>query len=155
MDCYVRRILVEELRAFHGYTFPREVIREVVYQEAGATRQRLVQRRVSLVMQEQVGNDQGEEDNLPYPAPIDGYAPTETRNGKGRQVVAGAVSRGMRGKRWTVANDSSGVTRRHAGTGLSEKTLLAEWERGATRQAASAFPRTPPGCPARAFFDTG
>ncbi len=147
--------LAEESRAFDGYAFPREMIREGVYQEAGATRQRLVQRRVSLVMQEQVGNDQGEEDNLPYPAPIDGHAPAETRNGKGRQVVAEAVSRGMRGKRWTVANDSSGVTRRHAGTGLSEKTLLAEWERGATRQAASAFPRTPPGCPARAFFDTG
>ncbi|TME08259.1 MAG: hypothetical protein E6I80_10490 [Chloroflexi bacterium] len=146
--------LAEESRVFHGYTFPREVIREVVYQEAGATRQRLVQRRVSLVMQEQVGNDQGEEDNLPYPAPFDGHAPAETRNGKGRQLVAGAVSRGMRGKRWTVANDSSGVTRRHAGTGLSEKALLAEWERGATRLAASAFPRTPPGCPARAFFDT-
>jgi predicted ATPase len=147
--------LVEESQAFDGYAFPREVIREVVYQEAGATRQRLVQRRVSLVMQEQVGNDQGEEDNLPYTAPFDGHAPAETRNGKGRQVVARAVRKGMRGKRWTVANNSAGVTRRHAGTGLSEKTLLAEWERGATRQATSAFPRSPPGCPARAFFDTG
>ena len=146
--------MAEESRAFYGYTFPREMIREVVYQEAGATRQRLVQRRVSLVMQEQVGNDQGEEDNLPYPAPIYGHAPAETRNGKGRQVVAEAVSRGMRGKRWTVANDSSGVTRRHAGTGLSEKTLLAEWQRGATRQAASAFPRSPPGSAAKAFFVT-
>ena len=134
---------VEESQAFDGYTFPREVIREVVYQEAGATRQRLVQRRVSLVMQEQVGNDQGEEDNLLYPAPVDGHAPAETRNGKGRQLMAGAVSRGMRGKRWTVANDSAGVARRHAGTGLSEKTLLAKRERGATRQGASAFPRTP------------
>jgi hypothetical protein len=146
--------LAEESNMFHGYTFPREVLREVVYQEAGATRLRLVQRRVSLIMQEQVWNDQGEEDNLPYPAPIYGHAPAETRNEKGRQVVAEAVSRGMRGKRWTVANDSSGVTRRHAGTGQSEKILLAEWQRGATRQAASAFPRSPPGSAARAFFDT-
>ena len=136
--------LAEESRALDGYTFPREMIREVVYQEAGATRQRLVQRRVSLVMQEQIGNDQGEEDILPYPAPIYGHASTEIRNGKGRQVVAEAVSRGMRGKRWTVANDSSGVTRRHAGTGVGEKTQLAEWERSATRQAISAFPRSPP-----------
>jgi hypothetical protein len=145
--------MAEESRSFQEYAFPREMIREVVYQEAGATRQRLVQRRVSLVMQEQVGNDQGEEDNLPFPAPIHGHAPSETRNGKGRQVVAGAVSRGMRGKRWTVANDSSGVNRRYAGTGLSEKTLLAEWERSATRQAASAFPRSPPGSAARTFFE--
>ena len=137
--------LAEESRAFHGYTFPGEVIREVVYQEAGATRLRLVQRRVSLIMQEQVGDDQDEEDNLPHPAPIDGHAPAEARNGKGRQVVAEAVSRGMRGKRWTVANDSSGVTRRHAGTG--ENTLLAEWERGATIRATSAFSRSPPSGP--------
>jgi len=68
--------------------------------------------------------------------------------------VAEAVSRDMRGKRWTVANDSSGATRRHAGTGLSEKTLLAELQMGATRQAASAFPRSPPGSAVRAFFDT-
>ncbi len=137
--------LAEESRAFHGYTFPREMIREVVYQEAGATRLRLVQRRVSLVMQEQVWNDQGEKDNLPYPASIDGHVLAKTRNGKGRQSAVGAISRGMRGKRWTVANDSSGVTRRHSGTG--EKTLLAEWERGATKQATSAFSRSPPNNP--------
>ena len=91
MDCCVRGHLVEEAQAFDGYAFPREMIREVVYQEAGVTRQRLVQRRVSLVMQEQVANDQREEDHLLHPAPVDGYAPTETRNGKGRRVVAGAV----------------------------------------------------------------
>jgi hypothetical protein len=139
--------LAEESRAFHGYTFPREMIREVVYQEAGATRLRLVQRRVSLVMQAQVGNNQGMEDNLTYPAPIDGHTPAEIRNGKGRQVAAGAVSRGMRGKRWTVAKDTSGMTRKHASTGIGEKNLLAEWERGATRQATSAFPRSPPYSP--------
>src|SRR6266566_5303013 len=139
--------LAEESRAFHGYTFPREMIREVVYQEAGATRLRLVQRRVSLVMQAQVGNNQGMADNLTYPAPIDGHAPAEIRNGKGRQVAAGAVSRGMRGKRWTVAKDTSGMTRKHASTGIGEKNLLAEWERGATRQATSAFPRSPPYSP--------
>jgi len=139
--------LVKDPQAVDGYAFPREMLREVVYQEAGVTRQRLVQRRVSLIMQEQVGNDQDEEDNLPHPAPIDGHAPAETRNGKGRQVVAEVVSRGMRGKRWTVANDSSGVTRRHAGTGIGENTLLAEWERGATRRTTSAFSRSPPSGP--------
>src|SRR5205085_8389648 len=44
--------LAQDAQAFDEYTFPREVIREVVYQEAGATRQRLVQRRVSAVMPE-------------------------------------------------------------------------------------------------------
>jgi hypothetical protein len=114
-----------------------------------------VQRRVSLIMQEQIENNRGEEDNLPYPASIDGHIPAETRNWKGRQIAAGAISRGMRGKQWTVAKNSSGMTRRHAVAGIGEKTLLAEWERGATRQAASAFPRSPPGSAARSFFDTG
>ena len=39
--------LVEEAQAFDGYAFPREMTRAVVYQEAGATRQPLVQRPVS------------------------------------------------------------------------------------------------------------
>src|SRR5205823_6773729 len=48
---------VEEGQAFDGYAFPREMTREVVYQEAGVTRQRLVQRRVSAVMQEEAEDD--------------------------------------------------------------------------------------------------
>ena len=136
--------LVEESQAFYGYTFPREVIREVVYQEAGATRLRLVQRRVSLVLREQIENNRGEKDNLPYPTSIDGHVPTETRNGKGRQIATGAINRAVRGKRWNVAKNSSGVTRSHAVIGIGEKSLLAEWERRATTQATSAFPRSPP-----------
>jgi DNA-binding SARP family transcriptional activator len=133
--------LAEESQAFYGYIFPREVIREVVYQEAGATRLRLAQRRVSLVMQEQNENNRGEMDNLSYPTSTVGPVPVETRNGKGGQNVAGAISRG---KRWPVAKNSSGMTRRYAVTGDSEKTLLLEWERGATSQATSVFPRSPP-----------
>src|SRR5207253_4387469 len=45
--------LVEEAQALDGYAFPREMIRKVVSQEAGITRQRLVQRRVSTVMQKE------------------------------------------------------------------------------------------------------
>jgi len=136
--------LAEESQAFYGYTFPREVIREVVYQEAGATRLRLVQRRVSLVLREQLENNRGGKDNLPSPVSIDGHVPAETRNGKGSQIAAGAISGGMRGERWNVSKNSSGMTRRHAVTGIGEKTLLAEWEKGATRQATSAFSRSPP-----------
>jgi len=143
---------VEESRGFEGYAFSREMIREVVYQEAGVTRQRLVQRRVLAVMQEVVENNQDEEDHLPHPAPVDGHALAEARNGQGRRVVTGAVGRDMRGIQRSAAKDSPNVTRRHAGT--YEKTPLAAWERNAAAQATSAFPRPPPGSPTRAFFET-
>ena len=58
----------EDAQAFGGYSFPGEMIREVVYQEAGATRQRIIERRVWLVMQEEVSNDQEEKLHFLYPA---------------------------------------------------------------------------------------
>ncbi len=141
--------VVEESQAFDGFAFPREMIREVVYQEAGVTRQRLVQRRLSAVIREEIEDDRGEEARLPYPAPIDGHAPAETRNGQRWRVVARAVHGDMHR---AVAKDSSGATRRQAGAGTGEQTLLAA--RGAWGQAAPDFPRSPPGSPARAFFET-
>jgi hypothetical protein len=144
--------LVEEAQALDGYAFPREMIREVVSQEAGMTRQRLVQRRVSAVMQEEAEDDPGEQAHLPHLAPEDGYASAETRKRQGRRVAARAASLGMRGTHRAVAKDSSGATRRHAGT--YEKNPLAAWERSAAGQAAPAFPRSPPGSLARAFFET-
>src|SRR5260221_5721589 len=83
--------VVEEAQALDEYAFPREMLRQVVYQEAGATRQRLVQRRVSAVIREEIEDDRGEEARLPRPAPING--PAETRNGQGRRGVARAVPR--------------------------------------------------------------
>ncbi len=145
---------VEEGQAFDGYAFPREMIREVVYQEAGVTRLRLVQRRLSAVMQEEAEDDPGEKAHLPHPAPVDGYASAETRNEQGRRVAARAASLGMRGTHRAVAKGSSGATWRHAGARVGEQTLLVPWERGAAGQAAPAFPRSPPGSPARAFFET-
>ena len=140
---------VEEGQAFDGYAFPREMTREVVYQEAGVTRQRLVQRRLSAVMQEEA-----EEARSSHPAPVDGHALAEARNGQGRRIVARVVSRGMKGTHQVVAKDSSGATWRHAGARRGDQTLLVSWERGAAGQAAPAFPRSPPGSPARAFFET-
>jgi len=137
--------LVEEARAFDGYAFPREMIREVVYQEAGATRQRLVQRRVSAVIREEIEDDRGEKGRLPHPAPSDGYA--ETRHGQSPRVVVRAVHGGMHR---AIAKDSSGATRRHAGTGA--QTLLAA--RGAWGQAVPDFSRSPPSSPSRALFET-
>ena len=143
--------LVEESQAFDGFAFPREMIREVVYQEAGKTRQRLMQRRLSAVIREEIENDRGEEARLPRPAPIDGLAPAETRNAQRRRVVARAVHGDMHR---AVAKDSSGATRRQAGAGTGAQALLAARERGAWGQAAPDFPRSPPGSPSRAFFET-
>jgi hypothetical protein len=148
------RNLAEDAQAFEEYAFPREMIREVVYQEAGVTHLRLVQRRLSAVRQEEAADDPGEEAHPPRPALVDGHTPVGARHVQGQQVVAGAASRDMRGTRRAVAKDSSGVTWRHADVRRGEQTLPVLWERGAAGQAASAFPRSPPGSSARAFFET-
>jgi predicted ATPase len=139
----------EESQAFDAYAFPREMIREVVYQEAGATRRRLVQRRVLLFMREDVEDGQDEESRLPRPAPGGGHAFARTRNGQGRRVAARAVHGDIHR---AVAKDASGATRRYAGAGTDEQTLLAA--RSAWGQAAPDFPGSPPGSPSRAFFET-
>jgi DNA-binding SARP family transcriptional activator len=128
--------LVEEPQAFDGYSFPREMIREVVHQEAGATRLRLMQRRVSAIMRE-------EEARLLHPSHDKGYTSTETSNGQGRRVVARAADGDMY---WAVAKDSSGVSRRHEGARTGEQTLLAAGD--AWGQGFPDFPRSPPGSPA-------
>lgn len=151
----------EELQTEDCYIFPGEVVRAVVFQEAGATRQRLVQRRVAAVIQEEVEHGQGEEVSLPHPEPLDGQAPVETRARPEQQVVAGAVSREMSGMQLINQSVAGGIgtinlplqmSRRHAGASICKKTLLAAWERGAAGQAPFALPRSPPGSPARAFL---
>jgi len=44
---------MEESLEFNEYSFPREIIRKVVYLEAGVTRQRIVQQRVAVIVQEE------------------------------------------------------------------------------------------------------
>jgi tetratricopeptide (TPR) repeat protein len=87
---------VEEAQALDGYRFPGEMMREVVYQEAGATRQRLMQQRVWLVRQEEIENDPGEED-LPDPTPLHKHVLTKIRHGRGGQAVPVAANRGCEG----------------------------------------------------------
>ncbi|HEX6478173.1 MAG TPA: AAA family ATPase [Ktedonobacteraceae bacterium] len=139
--------LVDGSQAFDEYAFPREMTREVVYQEAGVTRQRLVQRRVSAVRQEEAEGDPGEEAHPPRPALVDGHALAEAMNGQRRSAVAGAGHGGMH---WAVARDSAGATIRHAGKWTGPQTLLVA--RGAWGQAAPDVSRSPPGSPARAFL---
>ena len=98
--------LAEESLEFGGYTFPCGLIRQVVYQEAGATRQRLLQRRASVVMQEEKENNQREAARLRHSTPIDGHALAETRERQRRRVGIDAVSASrQRG----VTNNSSAV----------------------------------------------
>jgi DNA-binding SARP family transcriptional activator len=131
--------------ACEEYTFAGEMIRAVVSQEVGTTRQRLVQRRVAAVLQEEA--------DLPHPTPIDGQAAGETRARPQGRVVAGTGSRGD----WGARADKSAVatinralqtTRKHADAGICKKTLLAAWERRGAGQTPFAFPRSPPGSPA-------
>ena len=148
----------EEAQACEEYTFAGEMIRAVVYQEAGTTRQRLVQRRVVAVLQAEAEYDQGEDAFLPSPTHLDGHAVGETRERPQRRVIAGAVSREMSGTQSVNQSAIGGIgsinrplrmTRRRAGAGLYQKTPLAAWERGAAAQAAFAIPRSPPDSPSR------
>jgi DNA-binding SARP family transcriptional activator len=47
------------------YAFRREVMREVVYQEAGATRRRVVQRRLASLIRAGMADEQAEDANVP------------------------------------------------------------------------------------------
>jgi DNA-binding SARP family transcriptional activator len=138
-----------------GYIFPGEMIRAVVYQETGAVRQRLVQRRVAAALQAEAEYDQGEEARLPHPTPLDRHAPAEIRERPEQRVVAGAGSWEMSGMR-LVAQSAVGeetgtinrprqMTRRRADTSIDKQTSLAAWEPGAAVYAAFGLPRSPPG----------
>jgi len=144
-------LLVEE--AQDGYALPREMMREVVYQEAGVTCRRLMQRRVLAVRREEAGDNPGEEASyLPHPAPADGHIFAGPGHGQGESMVARAASRDIRGRYHGVARESLGATRRQTGT--DEISPLAAWERSAGGHAAPAFPRSPPGRRGRAVFET-
>lgn len=106
------------------------------------TRQRLVQQRASIVMRE-------EEARLLHPAPDKEYTSAETRNGQGQRDMARAVG----GERYRAgASDFSGATRRLAGAGTGEHTLLSA--RDAWGKDFPDVPRSPPDSPPRPFFET-
>ena len=147
--------VAEEARAFDVYAFPREMVREVVCQETGATRQRLVRQRVSALLQAEPEDDPDEEIGLPHPTAIEGHAHAETGERQERRVVAGAGSLEMRGMRLGAARAMSGANTRRADTSPCKKTPLTVRERIAVAPAAIAFPRSPPDSPAIVLFATG
>jgi DNA-binding SARP family transcriptional activator len=132
--------LDDKPQAFDEYTFPREMVRTVVYQEAGMTRQRLVQRHVSAMRRE-------EESSAPSYAPVGGHLHAEVGRGQERKALDRAVHGDMR---WTAAKNSSGATSRHAGKWMDEPTLPAA--SGAWEKAAPALPRSPPRSSIQSFF---
>ena len=86
----------EESQVEEGYIFPGEMIRMVVYQEAGAVRQRLVQQRAAVVLQAEAEYDQGEYILLPTPTPSHGHAVGEFQS-KGRATCSDWSSEQERG----------------------------------------------------------
>jgi DNA-binding SARP family transcriptional activator len=132
--------LLEDSQAVDGYAFPSEMLREVVYQKAGGTRQRLVQQRVALLMRE-------EEILLLHPAPDHEFTSAEAKNGPGKRDVARAAGGDMY---QAGASHASGATRRHAGVGTGERILLSA--RDAWGKGSPGFPRPPPGSPHQSFF---
>ncbi len=131
---------VEEVRALDGYHFPGEMMREVVCQEAGTTRQRLMQQRVRLMIREEL--DPGEEDLLD-PIPLDGHVSAHIRHGRMRQAILANTNK--RGKQQNGAKDHSEVIRTFAGN-RPRRTKLAEGaKRDAAEQGILAIPRSPPG----------
>jgi DNA-binding SARP family transcriptional activator len=131
---------VEESQTVDGYAFPREMLREVVYQEAGTTRQRLVQRRATIVMRKEMAP-------LLLSTPDKEYTAAEARNEQEQRVVARAVGGDMYR---ASAKDSSRETRRLASARKGEQILLDA--RNVLGQGFPDFPRSPPVSPSRAFL---
>jgi predicted ATPase len=143
----------KEAQVFEEYTFAGEMIRAVVNQQAGTTRQRLVQQRLVTLLQAEAESDQGEEASLPHPTPIDEHATGDTRARPQRHVIAGVGSGERSGMRLVTQSAVRGIgtihwhrqmTRKHADTSICQKPPLGVWERGAAVQAPFAFPRSPP-----------
>jgi DNA-binding SARP family transcriptional activator len=135
------RRLVEDSQAVDGYAFPREMLREVVYQEAGTTRQRLVQQRVTFLMRE-------EETRLLHPAPVDGYESAESGNEQVRWVESRSAL-GIMHQR--SAKDPSGARGKQSDV-RGEQILLAIPEMRAGVFGAPEFQRSPPGSAFQSFL---
>jgi DNA-binding SARP family transcriptional activator len=81
----------EEAQALRGYALARQMIREVVYQEAGAIRRRVVQRRLAALIREGIADEQGEDARLPHAAAADKHAPAGQRKTLYSQVFLGPI----------------------------------------------------------------
>jgi DNA-binding SARP family transcriptional activator len=136
------RRLVEDSQAIDGYAFPREMLREVVYQEAGTTRKRLVQQRVARLMRE-------EEARLLHPAPVDEYESAETGNEQVRWVESRSVL-GIVHQR--SAKDPSGARGRQSDVRVEEQILLALPGMRENVCGTPEFQRSPPGSAFQSFL---
>lgn len=142
--CERKRVV--EAETSDGYSFPGELMREVVYQEAGATRQRLMQRRVELVIQEEVVNDLDAVD-LPHFTPQDRQTPESIRDRRGKWAVPAVVNRGRRDNRVERSKDSSDISGQKANNRHQFVTPAGSIE----GSVAITSPRSPPDRPASVF----
>jgi hypothetical protein len=79
-------------QVFDSYAFPRQLIREVVYQEAGATRRQVVQRRLAAIIRAGIADEQGEEARSPHATPAEEHVQAAKRTGPGLPPMAGTIS---------------------------------------------------------------
>ena len=75
-----------------GYAFPCELMRVMLYEEAGATRRRLVQRRLAEVIRTGVADERGEEARAPHATPTEEHIQAEKRTGPGLSHMVGTHS---------------------------------------------------------------
>ncbi len=137
----------EEGQECEGYHFPAELVREVAYQEAGASRQRLMQKRVSLLLQEEAEPEQREQLGLPRPTSFDEHSPADT--GKQTWMIALAARRSKRNHHQDGMYDSSEVSSRCAGNMRKRASLAGTLGGDKVEQRVFAIPRSPPGSPDR------
>ncbi len=71
-----------------GYAFPRQMIREAVYQEAGAVRRRLMQQRLAAIIREGIADEQHENARTPYSSTAGERVPADHSKGQGPWVMA-------------------------------------------------------------------
>ena len=132
---------VAAAQAFDGYAFPCEMIREVVFQEAGLARKKLMQQRALRVMRE-------EEARLLHATSGSRHAAAQTRTEQGRLGAAGSTGETAP---WTATVPTSGATGGPAHPAAGALSFLAVRTRGAADHRAPAFPRSHPGQASRAF----
>ena len=93
-----------------SYVFPRAIICEVVCQEVGATRRRLVQRRLAAIIRAGIADEQGEEYRSPRSTTAEKHVPAGKRTGPELQVIAGMHS-SHPGSLWRIRKEENDALR--------------------------------------------
>ena len=98
---------------FDNYAFPCQIIREVVYQEAGATRRRIVQRRLAALIRAGIAGEQEEEVRVPHASTTEEYARSEKSTDTGLPVMARTLSHRSAGQWKTRKEENDAIHTTH------------------------------------------